>query len=112
MTSNQITMTTNQENGTGFTVDARSLQISALLFGVGTAVCMAGVGLAAYALFDAVSKWINELEQPPSAYAMNTWSQAKAATAAGMRAWLEQQEQQTLLQQQAQRRKQPTTLPV
>jgi hypothetical protein len=105
-------MTSNQgSDKNGFAVDARSVQISAVLFGVGSAVCLAGAAIGAYALYDAVSRWIDELEQPPSAYAMNTWTQAKAATAAGVRAWLEQQEQQqqqTQLPQQ--RRKQPTTL--
>jgi len=103
MTSNQA----SEKNG--FAVDARSVQISAVLFGVGTMICLAGVGLGAYALYDAVSKWIGELEQPPGAYAMNTWTQAKAATAAGVRAWLDQQEQQQN-QVPQQRRKQPTSL--
>jgi hypothetical protein len=102
MTSNQA----SEKNG--FAVDARSVQISAVLFGVGTMICLAGVGLGAYALYDAVSKWIDELEQPPSAYAMNTWSQAKAATAAGVRAWLDQQDQQNQVPRQ--RGKQPTSL--
>jgi len=111
MTTNQVSAVTSNQatTGNGFTVDAKSIQISAVLVGVGGAICLAGLAIGGYAIYNAVSTWIGELEQPPTAYAMNTYTQAKAATAAGVRAWLDQQEQQALLQQQA-KRNQPTTL--
>jgi hypothetical protein len=87
-------MTSSEESGNGFVVDAKSIKISAVLVGIGGVICMAGAAVGAYAVYDAVSKWIDELEQPPSAYAMNTFAQAKAATTAGLRAWLDQQDQQ------------------
>jgi hypothetical protein len=105
-------MTSNQASGNGITVDAKSMKIGAVLLGVGSIVFVGGAAVCGYALFDAVSRWIDELEQPPSAYAMNTWSQAKAATAAGVRAWLDQQEQQQAQVPQQQKRKQPATLHV
>ena len=104
------TMTTNQASGNGFTVDAKSIKIGGTLVAVGGFIFLGGAAVLSYALFDAVSKWVNELEQPPSAYAMNTWTQAKAATAAGIRAWLDQQEQQMGKVPQQQQRKQPATL--
>ena len=103
--------TSNQASEHTFTVDAKSMKIGGVLLGVGGLIFLGGAAVCSYALFDAVSRWVDELEQPPSAYAMNTFAQAKAATAAGVRAWLDQQEQQgqSPLPRQ-QQRKQPTTL--
>jgi hypothetical protein len=103
--------TNNQANGHTFTVDDKSMKIGGVLLGVGGLIFLGGAALCSYALFDAASRWVDELEQPPSAYAMNTIAQAKAATAAGIRAWLDQQEQQGQAQlPRQQQRKQPTTL--
>lgn len=85
MTINQITA-----NAHGFRVDAKSMKIGGALLGVGGAICLVGVAISGAALLDAARRWIDELEQPPSVIARNTWAQAKAATAAGMRAWQEQ----------------------
>jgi hypothetical protein len=104
-------MTSNQANGNGFTVDAKSMKIGGVLLGLGGLIFLGGAAVCSYALFDAASRWVDDLEQPPSAYAMNTWMQAKAATAAGVRAWLDQQDQQNQVPQQ-QKRKQPATLHV
>jgi hypothetical protein len=101
MTSNQDMTISDQESANGFTVDARSMKIGGVLLGVGGLICLAGLAVSGYALYDAISRWIGELEQPPSAMVQNTWAQAKAATTAGLRAWLDQQDQQAQ-QQQAQ----------
>jgi hypothetical protein len=102
--------TSNQASGHTFTVDDKSIKIGGILLGVGGLIFLGGAALCSYALFDAASRWVDELEQPPSAYALNTWAQAKAATAAGVRAWLDQQEQQAQTRLPRQQRKQPATL--
>jgi hypothetical protein len=104
-------MTNNQASENGFTVDAKSMKIGGVLLGVGGLIFLGGAAVCSYALFDAASRWVDQLEQSPSAYALNTWTQAKAATAAGVRAWLDQQEQQQSQQlPRQQQRKQTATL--
>jgi len=75
---------------TGFQVPARHLIIGGTLFGVGCAVCIAGIAVSGSGLLSAVQRWINDLERPPSEIAKGTWAQAKAAYAAGSRAWQDQ----------------------
>lgn len=75
---------------TGFQVPARHLIIGGTLFGVGCAICIAGIAVSGSGLLSAVQRWVNDLERPPSEIAKGTWAQAKAAYAAGSRAWQDQ----------------------
>jgi hypothetical protein len=78
------------DTSTGFQVPARHLIIGGTLFGVGCAMCIAGFAVSGSGLLAAVQQWVDTLERPPSEIAKGTWAQAKAAYAAGSRAWQDQ----------------------
>ncbi len=63
----------------------------AVLMGVGGLLGLAGAVLAGAALAAAARQRIRQMERPPSEVAKQNWARAKAATAAGMGAWRNEQ---------------------
>ena len=90
MTNKRVTGNGLGPDATGFQVPSRHLIIGGTLFGVGCAACIAGIAVSGTGLLTAVQRWVAELERPPSEIAKGTWAQAKAAYAAGSRAWQDQ----------------------
>ena len=85
-------MTNERVTANGFRPDATGFQVPSApdhrrtLFGVGCAICMPASPSAARAA-DGGPAVGSRLERPPSEIAKGTWAQAKAAYAAGSRAW-------------------------
>jgi len=59
----------------------------AVLVGIGGSLAAAGVLLGSTAIASAMRQWVRQLDQPPSEMAKQKWSQARAATQAGAKAW-------------------------
>ena len=87
MTNKRVTANGFRPDTTGFQVPSRHLMIGGTLFGVGCAMCIAGIAVSGSGMLSAMQRWIDELERPPSEIAKSTWAQARAAYAAGARAW-------------------------
>jgi hypothetical protein len=87
MTNKRVTANGFRPDTSGFQVPTRHMIIGGTLFGVGCAMCIAGIAVSGSGLMSAVQRWVTELERPPSEIAKSTWAQAKAAYAAGARAW-------------------------
>jgi len=87
MTNKRVTANGYRPDAAGFQVPARHLMIGGTLFGVGCAMCIAGIAVSGSGLLSAIQSWVDDLERPPSEIAKGTWAQAKAAYAAGARAW-------------------------
>jgi hypothetical protein len=90
MTNKRVTANGFRPDTTGFQVPSRHLIIGGALFGVGCAICIAGFAVSGSGILAAVQRWVDDLERPPSEIAKGTWAQAKAAYAAGSRAWQDQ----------------------
>jgi hypothetical protein len=60
---------------------------AAVLAGAGAVLVIAGCAVGGTHLFQAVRRWVNEMEVPPSERAKMALVQAKAAAAAGAEAW-------------------------
>ena len=90
MTNQRMSANGFRPSTTGFQVPSRHLIIGGTLFGVGCAICMAGIAISGSGMLSAMQQWVNDLERPPSEIAKGTWAQAKAAYAAGSRAWQDQ----------------------
>jgi|tagenome__1003787_1003787.scaffolds.fasta_scaffold20874610_2 hypothetical protein len=80
-------MATVVDNRTGGTVNRTVLWGGAALMCAGGALCATGAALCGVALAGAVRRWVRELEEPPSQMALRKWTQAKAATRAGIEGW-------------------------
>ncbi|TMM10298.1 MAG: hypothetical protein E6G01_18580 [Actinobacteria bacterium] len=66
----------------------KNLLISgAVLVGIGGALGAAGLLLGSTAVASAMRQWVKQLDQPPTEMAKQKWQQARAATAAGAKAW-------------------------
>ena len=87
MTNKRVTANGFRPDTAGFQVPTRHMIIGGTLFGVGCAMCIAGIAVSGSGMLSAMQRWVNELERPPSEIAKGTWQQAKAAYAAGSRAW-------------------------
>lgn len=83
MTNERVTANGFRPDATGFQVPSKHLIIGGTLFGVGCAICVAGIAVSGTGLLAAVQRWVADLERPPSEIAKGTWAQAKAAYAAG-----------------------------
>ena len=90
MTNNQVTGNGLRPDATGFQGPTRHLIIGGTLFGIGCAICIAGIAISGTGLAAEVQRWVANLERPPSEIAKGTWAQARAAYAAGSRAWQDQ----------------------
>jgi hypothetical protein len=80
-------MTSSQVSTAGPGPDSKAVIIGVTLMGIGGAFIAAGLALSGVAMVTGLRRWIDEMDQPPSALAKQTWAQAKAATAAGAKAW-------------------------
>jgi hypothetical protein len=67
--------------------DRNTLRLAACLVGVGGLMCAAGAALTAAITVGAIRRWTEQLEETPSQMARRRWSQARAATSAGLEAW-------------------------
>ena len=65
------------------------LAVAAVLIGVGSALGMAGLAVAAAALATACRRWYSRADLTPGELARLKWEQAKAAAGAGSGAWRE-----------------------
>jgi hypothetical protein len=90
MTNKRVTANGFRPDATGFQVPSRHLIIGGTLFGVGSAICIAGIAVSGSGLLSAVQRWIAGLERAPSEIAKDTWVAAKAAATAGAHAWQEE----------------------
>jgi hypothetical protein len=90
MSNKRVTANGFRPDASGFQIPTRHMIIGGTLFGVGCAMCIAGIAVTGSGMMVAVQKWVAELERPPSEIAKGTWQQAKAAYAAGARAWQDQ----------------------
>jgi hypothetical protein len=77
----------NQQSDSGIQLNKSLLIGGAILVGIGGLMGATGVLLGTTAIVSAARRWIEQLERPPGEMARQTWKQAKAATAAGTRAW-------------------------
>jgi len=60
---------------------------SAAFFGAGAVLLIAGFAIGGTHVFQALRRWVDEMEVSPSDRAKITYAQAKAAAAAGAEAW-------------------------
>ena len=90
MTKNRVTANGFRPDATGFQVPSRHLIIGGTLFGVGCAVCVAGIAISGSGLLSAVQRWVAGLERAPSEIAKDTLAAARAAATAGAHAWQEE----------------------
>jgi hypothetical protein len=67
--------------------DRNTLRLAVCLVGVGGLMCAAGAALTAAVAVGAIRRWTEQLEETPSQMARRRWSQARAATSAGIEAW-------------------------
>ena len=66
----------------------KNLLISgAVLVGIGGFLGATGLLLGSTAVASAMRQWVRQLDQPPTEMAKQKWQQARAATAAGAKAW-------------------------
>jgi hypothetical protein len=90
MMNKRVTANGFRPDASGFQVPTRHMIVGGTLFGVGCAMCIAGIAVSGSGMLSAMQRWVNELERPPSEIAKGTWAQARAAYAAGARAWQEE----------------------
>lgn len=80
-------MHNSQSSSAGFQLNRTQAMVGAVLVGSGALIGMAGALIGGLALVSAASRWIHELEVPPTEVVKQKWSQTKAATQAGAQAW-------------------------
>jgi hypothetical protein len=68
-------------------VSRRRIAGGGVLIGIGSLLGFTGMLLVSSAIISAARQRVNQLEQPPSELAKRTWQQARAASAAGAKAW-------------------------
>ena len=90
MTNMKVAADGYQPTATGFQVPARHLIIGGTLFGVGSALCIAGIAVSGSGLLSSLQRYVEGLERAPADIAKDTFAAAKAAAAAGARAWQEE----------------------
>jgi hypothetical protein len=77
----------DQQSASGIQLNKNLLIGAAVLVGIGGLLGAIGMLLGTTAIVSAARRRIEQLERPPGEIARQTWKQAKAATAAGTRAW-------------------------
>ena len=71
----------------GIRLQSGPLIASATLVGAGALLAIAGLAVGGTHLMQAMRRWVQEMEVPPSERAKITMAQAKAAATAGADAW-------------------------
>lgn len=80
-------MSTNRESKPRIQLDRRLLTGGAALVTLGGLIGGVGMILAGVAFSSAAKQWVRGLDRPPSETAKVVLGRAKAATAAGTKAW-------------------------
>ncbi len=57
------------------------------LLAVGGLLALVGAAMSMYGLIDATRRWMQQLDEPPSAVARRRWAQVRTASSAGAEAW-------------------------
>lgn len=70
-------------------VKSGPLIVGGSLVGIGVAVAAVGLAVAGTHVVSALRQWMQELETPPSQFALMKWEQAKTAAASGANTWRE-----------------------
>jgi hypothetical protein len=73
--------------GAGVELNKNLLIGGAVLVGIGGFLGATGLLLGSTAIASAMRQWVRQLDQPPTEMAKQKWQQARAATAAGAKAW-------------------------
>jgi hypothetical protein len=71
----------------GIQLNKNLLISGAVLVGIGGFLGASGLLLGSTAIASAMRQWVRQLDQPPAEMAKQKWQQARAATAAGAKAW-------------------------
>lgn len=71
----------------GLRLEAGPLKAGAILIGAGAVIGMIGLAVSGGHVLSAISRWVDEMETPPSELARQKWTQGKAAVQAGASAW-------------------------
>jgi hypothetical protein len=79
--------TDSQPAGTLPQLRSGPLIVGGVLVGIGAMAGLVGLAVAGTHVVSATRQWINELEIPPSQFAMLKWEQAKTAAASGASTW-------------------------
>jgi hypothetical protein len=74
-------------SSTGFSMTSTPMVVSAVLFGAGAMLGIAGLILGSTTMMSAARQWFRGLDVPPSEAMRHKWGQTKAATMAGAQAW-------------------------
>jgi len=90
MMNKRITANGFMPSATGFQVPSRHLIIGGTLFGVGSALCIAGIAVSGTGVLSSLQRYVESMERAPADIAKDTFAAAKAAAAAGARAWQEE----------------------
>ena len=77
----------SQSSSAGFQMNTTQVMVGAVLLGAGCIIGIAGMITGGHALFSSTSRWLRELEVPPTEVVKHKWDQTKAATTAGAQAW-------------------------
>jgi len=80
-------MLNDHDRQQGIRLQSGPMIASATLVGAGALLAVAGLAVGGTHLVQAVRRWVQEMEVPPSERAKITMAQAKAAAAAGAEAW-------------------------
>lgn len=80
-------MLNDQNHVRGPQLESGPMITAAVLVGAGAVLAIAGFAVGGTHLVQAVRRWVNDMEVPPSERAKMALAQAKAAAAAGAEAW-------------------------
>ena len=90
MINKRVTANGFRPDAAGFQVPTKHLMLGGTLFGVGGALCIAGILISGSGMFSAIQQYVADMERPPSEIAKDAYARAKVAAAAGARAWQDQ----------------------
>jgi hypothetical protein len=80
-------MLNDQNHVRGPQLESGPMITAAVLVGAGAVLVFAGFSVGGAHMLQAVRRWVNDMEVPPSERAKLALAQAKAAAAAGAEAW-------------------------
>jgi hypothetical protein len=80
-------MHNSDSSSAGFQVNTTQVMVGAVLLGAGCMLGIAGMIVGSGALISSCSRWLRELEVPPTQVVRHKWDQTRAATTAGAQAW-------------------------
>lgn len=80
-------MLNDQNHARGPHLESGPMITAAVLVGAGAVLAFAGFAVGGSHMLQALRRWVNEMEVPPSERAKLALAQARAAAAAGAEAW-------------------------